>query len=109
MKEKERSSLVRTGGHYVSLVGYGLDKDEKLNKNIFIIHNPSTSPKKPKREFLNLRPLAGYDGIRRNTTLKALNDEGKTKWSTQAEDKILLKKDGDKYIVLEAIIDFQIK
>ncbi|MEM8892724.1 MAG: hypothetical protein AAGD28_32385, partial [Bacteroidota bacterium] len=107
--EKDGKALLRTGGHYVTLVGYGIDDKGKLDKNLLIIHNPSSSDKKPKREFLNLRPLAGYDWIKSSTRLKSENDEGETKWSTTAEDKMLLKKGKSSYVVLEAIIDFQIK
>ncbi|MEL6252060.1 MAG: hypothetical protein AAFR87_08625 [Bacteroidota bacterium] len=107
--KKEGKELIRTGGHFVTLVGYGIDDKGKLDKNLLIIHNPSSSDKKPKREFLNLRPLAGFDWIKSSTRLKSKNDEGETKWSATAEDKILLKKGKSSYVVLEAIIDYQIK
>ena len=105
----EKGGLVRVGGHYVTVVGYGLDEKDKPNKNMLIIHNPSTSPKKPKRQFLDLKPLAGYDGIKRGTVLKALRSDGTTRWATKAEGKILVGTGKTTYRVLDGIIDFRIE
>jgi len=34
-------TYVRVGGHWVTLVGYGVDKNGKPANNVFVIHNPS--------------------------------------------------------------------
>ncbi len=53
-------TYVRIGGHWVTLVGYGIDENNKPADNIFIIHNPA--PKAGNEfhnDFIQLKPIEG--------------------------------------------------
>jgi hypothetical protein len=97
--------LIRIGGHYVTLVGYGIDENNKIRKNTLIIHNPATGPKKPKQEYLKLRSLTDISDIKRSTKLK----NGTTGWQNTAEGKMLIKMKDGKFYIFEGFADFRIR
>jgi hypothetical protein len=97
-------NLNRTGGHYVTAVGYGMDENNKIRKNTLIVHNPATGPKKPQQEYLKLRPLTDINGINKSTKLKKGTD-----WQNTAEGKMLIKMNGGNFYVFEGFADFRIR
>ncbi len=98
-------SLIRSGGHYVTAVGYDIDENNKIRKNTLIVHNPSTGPKKPKQEYLKLRPLTDIGDIDQSTKLK----KGTAGWQNTAEGKWLIKMRNGTFYVFEGFADFRIR
>jgi hypothetical protein len=53
-------TYVRVGGHWITLVGYGIDKDNKHIDNGLIVHNPSPrSGNTFHNDFVSLVPVQG--------------------------------------------------
>ncbi len=51
---------MRVGGHWVTLVGYGVNKEGKPTNNLLIVHNPSPRAGATfHNDFIALRPLQG--------------------------------------------------
>jgi hypothetical protein len=54
------NTYVRVGGHWVTLVGYGIDKDNKPANNMLIVHNPSPRAGATfHNDFIALQPIQG--------------------------------------------------
>ncbi len=56
----QSGTYVRVGGHWITLVGYGVDRDGKPANNWFIVHNPS--PRAGQifhNDFIRLEPISG--------------------------------------------------
>ncbi len=64
--KSESRTYVRTGGHWVTLVGYGVDEKNQTANNILIIHNPaSKSGASFHNDFCRLESI---DGVLVNRT-----------------------------------------
>lgn len=49
---------LRTGGHWVTLVGYGVDQEGEKDPDILIVHDPSPNAgKKPADEYVRIKPI----------------------------------------------------
>ncbi len=54
----EKREYLRVGGHWVTLAGYGLDKNGQEDPNVFIVHDPGTrSVQIPPNEFIRLEKI----------------------------------------------------
>lgn len=115
-KKNSHGELERTGGHFVTVVGYGENKEGELDKNWIVFHNPGTGDEKPKQEYCKLRPLAGVDGLKNSTLILSPSGkgDGDLNWGSTCKGKYLIKKakfkDGaTRYVVLDGLIDYEIK
>lgn len=111
--EPEKKEFHRTGGHYVTLVGYGVDSNGNLkttDDTLYSVHDPSTEPTERKQRILWVRPFVGSTPeIKEKTKLKNFNKKGKFKWGTTAKGKVLIYGDGLKRYILEGLIEYRIK
>jgi len=108
--EKKSGDLVRKGGHFVTVVGYGVDENGKSNENMIVFHNPATSEKKPKQQYFEMKNLVGIDGISNDMDIKSVKKDGTVKWSNECKGKTLLrKKNAATYTVLDVFAVFEIK
>ena len=50
---------LRTGGHWVTLVGYGVDQKGNVDPSVLIIHDPSPGAGKyPSHEYVRIKPIS---------------------------------------------------
>lgn len=111
--EAEKKEFHRTGGHYVTVVGYGLNTKGDLKNSdatLLSVHDPSTKPTEDKQRVLWVRPFVGHTpDIKEKTKLKNFKKNGKLKWGTTAKGKVLIHSDGVKRYVLEGLIEYRIR
>jgi hypothetical protein len=56
---KARNEYERIGGHWVTVVGHGADRNGRPNDHVIVIHDPSPRTGKDPHDFVVLRKLAG--------------------------------------------------
>ncbi len=56
----QQNSFIRTGGHWVTLVGCGFDREGKETPNVIVYNDPSPGTgREPRSEFVRFEPVRG--------------------------------------------------
>jgi hypothetical protein len=59
-KDDAKGDFVRVGGHWVTVVGYGRDENDKADADVFLIHDPATrAGARPSVEYVRMTQLEG--------------------------------------------------
>lgn len=54
-----KDEYTRIGGHWVTLVGYGVDKNGQIDPNVLIVHDPSPRCGRNPHEYVRMEPITG--------------------------------------------------